>query len=140
MILQAIFLSPQKASDSRKESVVEYIERYNPKRNPDKILTLAGYLKEHRNQTSFQQNDIKALFREAAQLPPANLGRDFRWTISNRWIAPEELEKDGFFVTATGFKVLRSVFSDELVKKSKHKTKNRHRKSSINQQKDNNEQ
>jgi len=49
----------QRNSGAERESAAEYLNRHAPKRNPDKILTLAGYLKEFHNKDTFQQGEIK---------------------------------------------------------------------------------
>lgn len=113
---------------SQRESAAEYLNRYAPKRNPDKILTLAGFLKESHNKDSFQQGEIKSLFRDAGELIPANLTRDFKWVVSSGWIAPDPAKKGSFYITNTGLKVLQGGFPDDLVKKSKYKGGGRRKK------------
>ncbi len=106
---------------AQRESAAEYMNRHAPKRNPDKILTLAGFLKEFHNKESFQQGEIKSLFRDAGEIIPANLTRDFKWVISNGWIAPDPIKKGSFYITNTGMKVLQGGFPDDLVKRTKGK-------------------
>lgn len=113
---------------SQRESAAEYLNRHAPKRNPDKILTLAGFLKESHNKDSFQQGEIKSLFRDAGELIPANLTRDFKWVVSSGWIAPDPAKKGSFYITNTGLKVLQGGFPDDLVKKSKYKGGSRRKK------------
>ncbi len=113
---------------SQKESAAEYLNRHAPKRNPDKILTLAGFLKEPHNKDSFQQGEIKSLFRDAGELMPANFTRDFKWVVSSGWIAPDPAKKGSFYITNTGMRVLHGGFPDELVKKSKYKDTSRRKK------------
>lgn len=120
---------PIRRSGSQKESAAEYLNRHAPRRNPDKILTLAGFLKESHNKDSFQQGEIKSLFRDAGELLPANLTRDFKWVVSSGWIAPDPVKKGSFYITNTGMKVLQGGFPDELVKKSKYKSGSRRKKS-----------
>lgn len=116
-------------SGPQRESAAEYLNRHAPKRNPDKILTLAGFLKESHNKDSFQQGEIKSLFRDAGELMPANLTRDFKWVVSSGWIAPDPTKKGSFYITNTGLKVLQGGFPDDLVKKSKYKSGGRRKKS-----------
>lgn len=111
----------QKATGSQQESAAEYLNRHAPKRNPDKILTLAGFIKDIHNKDAFEQGEIKSLFRDAGELIPANLNRDFKWVVSNGWIAPDPKKKGSFYVTNTGSKVLHGGFPDELVKRTKGK-------------------
>lgn len=111
----------RKQPGTQRESAAEYLNRHAPTRNPDKILTLAGFLKESHNKDTFEQGEIKSLFRDAGELIPANLNRDFKWVVSNGWIAPDPTKKGSFYITNTGFKVLHSGFPDELVKRTKGK-------------------
>lgn len=120
---------PVHHSGSQRESAAEYLNRHAPKRNPDKILALAGFLKESHNKDSFQQGEIKSLFRDAGELLPANLTRDFKWVVSSGWIAPDSTKKSSFYITNTGMKVLQGGFPDDLVKKSKYKGVSRRKKS-----------
>lgn len=112
-----------------KDSPAEYLDRFGPKRNPDKILTLAGYIQEVEGRNSFNPGEIKRLFRDAGEVLPANFGRDFRWTKNSGWIAPDLAKKGNFYITNTGRKVLQGGFPDELVKKSKNKATGRRKKS-----------
>lgn len=121
--------SPARRLGAQRESAAEYLNRHAPKRNPDKILTLAGFLKESHNKDSFQQGEIKSLFRDAGELMPANLTRDFKWVVSSGWIAPDSNKKGSFYITNTGLRVLQGGFPDDLVKKSKYKSGGRRKKS-----------
>jgi hypothetical protein len=111
-----------------KESAAEYLYRHSPQRNPDKILALAGYLKEFHNKEAFQPGEIKSLFRDAGELMPANITRDFKTVVSSGWIAPDHFKKGSYYITNTGMKVLQAGFPDEMVSKSKHKSSNRRKK------------
>lgn len=115
-------------SNRTRESVAEYMNRHAPSRNPDKILTLAGHLRDSQGKDSFNSNEIKSLFRDAAEVLPANFSRDFRWVVKNGWIAKDLKKKGNYYITNTGFRVLRGGFSEELLKKSKSKFGGRHKK------------
>jgi len=112
------------------ESLVEYVSRHSPRRNPDKILTVAGYIKEILQKSFFHPNEIRNLFRDAGEMLPANFNRDFRWAIRSAWIAKDPAKKNNFYVTNTGLKVLSGGFPDELVKKSKNKAGGRRKNKS----------
>jgi hypothetical protein len=116
------------------ESIVEYLSNRAPRRNPDKILTMAGYMKEVLGKSSFHPNEIRNLFKDASEVPPANFSRDFRWTIRTGWIAKDPLKKDSYYVTNTGLRVLKEGFSEELVKKSKNKASRRRKKKATDEQ------
>lgn len=117
------------STNVKDDSLIEYINRYSPKRNPDKILTFAGFLYVSRQQQYFRTKDIKHLFRDAREPAPANFNRDFNWVISNGWIT-EVFGKKGYFqITNSGLKVLKENFPHEEVKKSKGKHDGRRKKS-----------
>ena len=113
----------EKPNVPNRESAAEYLNRHTPKRNPDKILTLAGYIVDTYQKDSFQPNEIKNLFRDAGEVVPANFNRDFRWAVGNAWIAQDHVKKGNYYITNTGLKVLRENFPDDLIKKSKVKVK-----------------
>lgn len=106
---------------NKKESAAEYINRFIAKRNPDKILALAGFLRDSYEKELFHPNEIKVLFREAGEPLPANFGRDFRWAVIAGWIAQDSTKKDLYYITNTGIRVLKEGFPEELVKKTKNK-------------------
>lgn len=114
--------SRPRASSSR-ESASEYFNRYAPKRNPDKILALACYLRDVRNQDSFTAKDIKVLFRDVGELFPGNFKRDFKWAATNGWIGKELGTKDSYYVTTTGTNALQAGFSKEVLDKTKIKAR-----------------
>lgn len=103
---------------SRPHSPAEFIHKYGPKRNPDKILVLAFFLDEVRNQDRFTPNEIKKLFVEAGEVVPANFTRDFKWSISSSWVTSDPSKKDTYYVTTTGKNVVTQGFPKDLVKKS----------------------
>jgi hypothetical protein len=111
------------ASDSStKESVAEYVHAKGPKRNPDKILAIAGYLVKNGTE-SFSPEDIKPFFPKIGEPVPANFGRDFRWAVANAWIAESLEGQNLFYVTNTGRKVIESGFSPDAISKTKQKGK-----------------
>ena len=90
-----------------KESIREYMNRYVLKRNPDKILAIAGFLRDCHSKSIFQTGEIRNLFRDAGEVIPGNFTRDFRWTIHNSWIAEDPDKKGNYYITNTGTNVLK---------------------------------
>lgn len=113
----------EKPNGLTRESAAEYMNRHTPKRNPDKILTLAGYIIDTYQKDSFQPNEIKNLFRDAGEVVPANFNRDFNWAVRNAWIAQDHAKKGNYYITNTGMKVLRENFPDDLIKRTKARAK-----------------
>ena len=113
----------------RKDSVAEYVSRFTLRRHPDKILALAGYVKEVLGRESFQAGEIKSLFREAGEISPANFSRDFRWVQNSGWIANDPQLKGTYFITNTGMKVLQEGFPKEMIERSKFRSEGRRKRS-----------
>jgi hypothetical protein len=112
----------------RKESTAEYINRFAANRNPDKILTLAAYLRDIQGRDSFNSGEIKSLFRDAGEILPANFSRDFLCVRNLGWIANDPHAKGNFYITNTGLNVLKDGFPKEIVLQSKFRTIGRRRK------------
>lgn len=128
-VMKALGMTPQHET-SNQESLVEYLSRHSPRRNPDKILTVAGYIKEMLSKQFFHPNEIRNFFKDAGEMLPANFNRDFRWAIRSAWIAKDPSKKNNYYVTNTGLKVIREGFPDELIKKSKNKAGGRRKNKS----------
>jgi len=116
------FFDGTKTSSKKRESVAEYLQRRNPKRNPDKILALAGYIKDVQKKDHFFSEEIKSLFRQARESLPANFTRDFNWVIASGWIDEDPDKENAYFITTTGIKTLEGGFPEELVEKSRNKS------------------
>lgn len=102
----------------RPVSPAEFVHKYGPTRNPDKILVLAAFLEEERGQDRFTPNEIKKLFVEAGEVVPANFTRDFKWAVSSSWVTSDPAKKDTYYVTTTGKNVVTQGFPKELTKKT----------------------
>jgi hypothetical protein len=103
-------------------SLREYFDQAEPKRNPDKILTIAAYLEDHRGHQTFGKDAVKREFRNAGEATPGNYARDFRWTVTNGWIAEAPDVPDEYYVTTKGRQAISDKFSLE-VKKASSSTK-----------------
>lgn len=103
------------------QSLSEYKNTLNPKRNPDKILVAAGYLFLARGRANFTPDELPTLFEEMGEPVPANFTRDFKWVKRSGWIAPSSSSSGSYFVTETGKKVLKEGFEGDLVKASRGK-------------------
>lgn len=106
------------------QSVREYLDETDAKRNPDKIVTVAGYLKSQ-GQLSFSRDDIKQQFPKAGEPIPGNYARDFALAVSTGWIA-EHANTGSFYITGKGEKAISGGFDDKIRRPA---TKRRSRKS-----------
>lgn len=107
-------------------SLREYFDDAQPKRNPDKILVVASYLKEIEGVELFTPDDLKTRFRSAGESVPGNWARDFRWAIQNGWIAEDQTSGD-YYVTKKGDDAVADRFSAEVKKATAVKQRVRRR-------------
>jgi hypothetical protein len=106
------------------ETVAEFMREVDPKRNPDKIATIAKYLKDTGHPT-FSRTEARDAFRQARETEPRNYARDFKWAQYAGWIGGDD--SSGFYLTRTGENAVNSRFSDEAVEKTKGKFSGRRR-------------
>ena len=128
-----ITISPSSRTETIPGSIGEYMDKFNPKRNPDKILVITAYLKERKGQQVFKVNDTKPYFYKAGEPVPGNFTRDFRWLLSSRWIAESDDQRGFFYITKKGLDVVHSCFPKELIAQSRGKaniSRRREKKSS----------
>ena len=97
-------------------SLREYLDEVEAKRNPDKILAMGAYITEASGAEGFSAEEVKNCFPKAAEKIPANYNRDFRWVISNGWIAENHQEEGRYYITKTGRQALSERFPKELTK------------------------
>lgn len=112
-------VQPEQQSPRVRMSAREFLEQYEPKRGPDKVATLASYLKEHDNKPVVTTGDIRKAFEDAAEPIPSNLPRDIKWAVSAGWLAPSTEQKGSYYVTRSGDEAVTKKFPRELVKKTK---------------------
>jgi len=106
------------------ETLAEFMREVDPKRNPDKIATIAKYLKDTGHST-FSRTEAREAFRQARETEPGNYARDFKWAQYAGWIGGDD--SSGFYLTRTGENAVNSRFSDEAVEKTKGKFSGRRR-------------
>ncbi len=99
-------------------SIAEYYRKFNPKRNPDKILIFANYAIEILGQEGFNPEKLKEMFSKVGEKNPKNYSRDFKWTISNGWLDKHH-DSEEYYVTNSGKNVLNNNFPSDLIKKTK---------------------
>jgi hypothetical protein len=99
-------------------SIAEYYRKFNPKRNPDKILIFANYMEEVLRQKGFNPEKLKEMFSKVGEKNPKNYSRDFKWAISNGWLDKHHSSEE-YYVTNSGKNVLINNFHPDLIKKTK---------------------
>lgn len=106
-------------------SISEYMDQLKPKRNPDKILTIAVYMTTKKSQKYFTPQEIKPYFSKASESIPANFTRDFNWTLTTKWLSEADDKRGMYFVTKKGLKVIEDGFPKDLVKETRGKSAGR---------------
>lgn len=102
----------------RPESLREFLDNADAKRNVEKILAIAKYLELSNPETAITPDVIKAQFRKASEKVPGNYARDFRWAVSNGWLAPIDGAPGEYYITKTGTMAVEEKFSSEIKKKT----------------------
>lgn len=103
-------------SEARRISLREFLEESSARRNPDKIITIAEFVRQFEDKELFTREDIRGRFRLAGEAAPANFPRDFTWAVKNGWIAEDAKSPNSFYVTQTGRNAIANRFSSEVKK------------------------
>jgi hypothetical protein len=115
-------------SDGKRMSLREFLNEADAKRMPDKIVTIGEYLISQTGQEDFSGDDVRDRFRAAGEVTPANFSRDFKWTISNGWVAEDPKNAGRYYVTQTGKAAIQAKFSGDVRKNSGFKPVSRRRR------------
>jgi len=103
--------------DGRKEALAEFYNRIGPKKYPEKLITIAAYLKDVMGRPSFASDDLRGQFRAVNEPPPANMPRDFNKAVGEGWIAPEPDQAGLFYITRSGSEAVEAGFSADGTRK-----------------------
>lgn len=114
--------------DSSSLSLREFINRHNPKRNPEMIATMADYLRQYRNMHDVTRNDLIKAYESCKESVPKNLSRDINWTCKVGWLAERHGKKDNYYLTDSGEKAVKAHFPEEIRKKTKVSSGGRRKK------------
>lgn len=106
----------------------EYLQRFEPKRNPDKIVCFGAYLRDTKKQETFRREDVIRLFKQCGYPTPKNFSRDLKWAIKVGWIDAAPDVEDTFYVTNSGREAMQAKFSKEVLRKTALPAKLRRRK------------
>ena len=109
-------LPAQVRSFNRGLSLREFLNDRQARRVPEKIATIAYFLREFKNQETFSREDVVRAFEEAREPTPANIWRDLSASVQLGWITPKSGEKDRYYVTGTGGDAVEKGFSPGLRK------------------------
>ena len=110
------------AGSQPEKAIREFMLDFSPKRIPDKIATIAYFLKTNKSKDTFSKSDLIKSFEDAAEPVPKNLGRDIRWTLQSGWIAAKTGETGQYYITSTGESVVKSNFPADKIKSTRYKS------------------
>jgi hypothetical protein len=110
------------------QSVREFLNGHQAKRNPEKIATIGEYLASI-GVSNFSKDDLLSQFRTARESMPRNFSRDLAWAVATGWIAEDPQSPGSFYVTQTGKIAVEANFSAEIKKKSGFRSVRRRRRS-----------
>jgi hypothetical protein len=120
--------SNRREQKSGSQSVREFLNEHQAKRNPEKIAAVGEYLAST-GVSSFSKDDLLSQFRIARESMPRNFRRDLTWTVATGWIAEDPQNPGNFYVTQTGKNAVEGNFSAEIKKKSGFRSVRRRRRS-----------
>lgn len=101
-------------STNGRETVGEFIQRVEAKRNPDVITAIAHFMRYNDGMELFTKDDVKARFRVARIPAPQNFPRDFNLALEGTWIAEDQESSGMFYITQTGEKAVDAGFSKDI--------------------------
>ena len=104
------------AEENPELSIREFFDKHKPKRNVDKIATIALYLREHQEKDRFSKEDIPYWFEKAAEPVPKNIPRDIKWAVKNGWVSATNGDNELYYLTTTGAEAVQEKFPEEVVK------------------------
>ena len=99
-------------------SPAEYYRKFNPKRNPDKILVFAGYMENILGRRSFTLLELNEMFDRVGEKMPKNFTRDVNWAVSNKWLDRIKDSKK-YYIAESGYSALSCNFSAEIIKETR---------------------
>jgi len=99
-------------------SLAEFLVDRDPKRTPDKIVTIAYYFWKYESRAHFEKQDILLGFELAMEPLPKNLTRDLSWTKKIGWVAESPQSKYVYYLTQEGKTAVESRFPKTVIKKT----------------------
>ena len=118
--------STGQVQSSEPVSLHEFLLECRAKRNPERFVAIAYFLKKYRKKNSFDKNDFVDGFEEAGEPFPANFGRDFSSVKEAGWIAIKTGRPGTFYLTQSGHAVVEAKFPATIRRKSQEAIRPRH--------------
>jgi hypothetical protein len=87
-------------------SLREAITQADPKTSAETIAIIGAWLMDEENLEDLSRQDIRDRYQDARLSPPGNYPRDFAAAVQKGFLAPIKGNKNRFYVTRTGRKLL----------------------------------
>jgi len=88
-------------------SLSEFINIINPRSHPERIIAIAYYMKKYEEIEEFDKKTLIEKFKEGALPLPANINRDIKIAIRNRWLSRRRQGRTYvYYITVKGIKFI----------------------------------
>lgn len=87
-------------------SLREAIDHAEPKNSAETIAVIGAWLMDEEGLTELTRQDIRDRYQDARLAAPGNYPRDFSVCVQKGFLAPTKSDKNKFYVTRTGRKLL----------------------------------
>ncbi|MBW2622541.1 MAG: hypothetical protein JRD68_06510 [Deltaproteobacteria bacterium] len=108
------YYDEEPSSSSPPLSIRRFLRESGAQRNPDKIVAIGAFLRDHLGWESFSRHDIRSQLKNSGARVPRNLTRDIKWALSIGWIEEVPDNRGWFVVTEAGQEALEGRFSPEF--------------------------
>jgi hypothetical protein len=95
-------------------SIRKFLRESGAQRNPDKIVAIGAFLRDHLGWESFSRHDIRSQLKNSGARVPRNLTRDLKWALDIGWIEEVPDNRGWYVVTEAGQEALDGRFSSEF--------------------------
>jgi len=104
----------KKIPSKGKITLAEFLNKANPKTNPEKIVAIAYYMKIYEGISEFTQDDLAERFKRAALPLPGNMPRDIRIAIKKGFLERvREKGKYKYYITQSGIDFVEKLLKSE---------------------------
>ena len=95
----------------RKESLMEFFRKYNPKKDTDKSLVIMRFLEVNREMNNITSKSIIEGFREVREKPPQNVADKIQALHKKGFVMPGEIVENlkGWVITRSGLNYLEEL-------------------------------
>lgn len=100
---------PPPAANAGGLSLREIIDLAAPKTSPETIAVIGSWLMDEQGLSELTRQDIRDRYQDARLPAPGNYPRDFSGAVQKGFLAPTKSDKNKFYVTRRGRKLLEGT-------------------------------